>query len=336
MRIMRFTKAHATGNDFVLLGDPTGQYDLTPATVAALCDRHRGVGADGLIRAVPAHASQDGAALLAAEGLTSTDGAPLWFMDYRNGDGSVAEMCGNGVRAFAHFLVDQELATFFTETPTADAGTATPGATEETSTPDVTSGGTLPVLTRGGLKTVRRSEEGYAVGMGVWSFIDPELAASRSSDSLVSVSGLEDPRPALSISMGNPHTVVALPSAQALSGLDLHHPPRVDPLPPQGTNVEFVVPADPLVRAGEGRISMRVHERGVGETLSCGTGACAAAAAVRVWAAGDGVDTWRVTVPGGEVAVRFASRSDGAEEVELSGPATLVYSGELDIVELLG
>lgn len=301
---MQFTKAHATGNDFVLIADPQGEYDLDAAFVARVCDRHFGAGADGLIRAVPAHKSPDGAAALSAEGLTSSDDAPIWFMDYRNGDGSVAEMCGNGVRAFAQFLLTEGLAS-------------------------LGSAATLPVITRGGPKTVRKSPEGYAVGMGVWSFIDPELASQRASDSLVQVSGLMDPRPALSISMGNPHTVVALPDDQTLEGLDLHRAPKVEPVPPSGTNVEFVVPADPLVEEGLGRVSMRVHERGVGETMSCGTGACAAAAAVRVWAAGDGVDTWRVGVPGGEVTVRFASRADGAEEVELAGPAVLVYTAEL-------
>lgn len=300
---MRFTKAHATGNDFVLISDPQGLHDLDAAFISAVCDRRLGVGADGLIRAIPAHRSHDGAAALEAAGLRSTDEAPLWFMDYRNGDGSIAEMCGNGVRAFAHFLRAEGLAEL--------------------------TDGTLPVLTRAGLKTVRSSEEGYAVGMGVWSFIDPELAAQRSSDSLVQAAGLSDPRPALSISMGNPHTVVALPDTAALESLDLNRAPHVDPVPPHGTNVEFVVPAEPLVENGEGLVTMRVHERGVGETLSCGTGACAAAAAVRVWAADRGVDTWRLRVPGGEVAVRFNPREDGAEEVELSGPAVLVYSGEL-------
>ncbi|WP_300343942.1 diaminopimelate epimerase [Nesterenkonia sp.] len=300
---MQFTKVHATGNDFVLVADPAGSQQLDAELVAALCDRHRGIGADGLIRAVPAHLFDAGRAELAATGLTSTDQAPLWFMDYRNSDGSVSEMCGNGVRAFAHYLRAQGLASFAEDT--------------------------LPVLTRGGLKTVRQSEEGYAVSMGVWSFIDPELASERASDSLVRAAGLSEPRPALSISMGNPHTVVALSEPAALQNLDLHRAPTVDPTPPNGTNVEFVVPAEPLVEAGVGRVRMRVHERGVGETLSCGTGACAAAAAVRVWAAGDGVDTWRVSVPGGKVTVRFSQRSDGAEEVELSGPATLVYTGEL-------
>lgn len=300
------TKAHATGNDFVMLADADGRYIVDADQVAALCDRHLGIGGDGLIRAVPAHRSHDAAAeeLLSTAGLSSTDEAPLWFMDYRNGDGSIAEMCGNGVRAFAHFLLAEELI-----------------ALEE--------GQELTILTRAGLRTVRKVAEGYAIGMGIWSFIDPELAQNNASDALVMARGLEDPRPALSISMGNPHTVVALPEAETLEALDLTEKPTVDPVPPHGTNVEFVVPGEPLVEDGVGHVRMRVHERGVGETMSCGTGACAAAAAVRVWAAQDGVDTWAVQVPGGDVMVRFIPRQDGAEDVELSGPAELVMSGTL-------
>lgn len=307
------TKAHATGNDFVMLADIAGEKSLEPEQVAALCDRHLGIGADGIIRAVPAHRVAGHAAVsrIMAEHpeLSSTDDAPLWFMDYRNGDGSVAEMCGNGVRAFAHFLIHEDLVT-------------------------LAEGEELPVLTRAGLRSVRKVPEGYAIGMGVWSFIDPELASTKASDSLVIASGLEEPRPALSISMGNPHTVVALADTELLAGLNLHETPKVEPLPPHGTNVEFVVPADPLVTTGEdgtpvGQVRMRVHERGVGETMSCGTGACAAAAAVRVWAADDSVNVWKVDVPGGQVTVRFTARSDGAEDVELAGPAELVLRGTL-------
>lgn len=307
------TKAHATGNDFVMLSDPTGEQALEAHQVAALCDRHLGIGADGVIRAVPAHLVIGDAVVsrLLAETaeLSSTDDAPLWFMDYRNSDGSVSEMCGNGVRAFAHFLIAEDLV-------------------------QLSDGQELPVLTRAGLRTVRKVPEGYAIGMGVWSFLDPEQAASNASDALVIAAGLDEPRPALSISMGNPHTVVALGDEATLHDLNLHEAPKVDPVPPAGTNVEFVVPAEPLVTEDEdgqavGRVRMRVHERGVGETMSCGTGACAAAAAVRVWAADDSVNLWKVDVPGGQVTVRFTARQDGAEDVELAGPAELVLTGTL-------
>ncbi|WP_274617473.1 diaminopimelate epimerase [Nesterenkonia sp. AY15] len=307
------TKAHATGNDFVMIADPTGEQALEAHQVAALCDRHLGIGGDGVIRAVPAHLVIGDAmvsrVLAETPELSSTDEAPLWFMDYRNSDGSVSEMCGNGVRAFAHFLIAEDLV-------------------------QLAEGQELPVLTRAGLRTVRKVPEGYAIGMGVWSFLDPEQAASNASDALVIAAGLDEPRPALSISMGNPHTVVALSDETTLQDLNLHEAPKVDPVPPAGTNVEFVVPAEPLVTQGEdgqpvGRVRMRVHERGVGETMSCGTGACAAAAAVRVWAADDSVNLWKVDVPGGQVTVRFTARADGAEDVELAGPAELVLTGTL-------
>lgn len=294
----RFSKGHGTGNDFVLMADPDGLRELTPEQIALLCDRHRGIGGDGLIRAVRSKHVSEGAALLA----THPDAE--WFMDYNNGDGTRSEMCGNGVRVFVHFLLTQGLVTL------------APG--EE-----------LTIGTRAGIKVVSRTANGYRVDMGPWAFIFPEQAAQGGSDSVVSAAGLEVDRPALSISMGNPHTVVALADLSELAGTKLGEAPIVVPAPPYGTNVEFVVPAEPLVRDDVGHISMRVHERGVGETLSCGTGACAAAAAIRFWAGAEAPDVWTVAVPGGEVGVRFFPGAEGREHVELSGPAVIVAEGVL-------
>src|SRR5687768_2356819 len=98
---MRFAKGHGTGNDFVVLPDADGALPLTPALVAALCDRRRGIGADGVLRVVRTAAHPDAEA--------SADVAE-WFMDYWNADGSHAEMCGNGVRVYARFLVEAGLA----------------------------------------------------------------------------------------------------------------------------------------------------------------------------------------------------------------------------------
>jgi diaminopimelate epimerase len=148
-------------------------------------------------------------------------------------------------------------------------------------------------------------------------------------DSLVTADGLEVPRPALSVSMGNPHTVVALAELSELEATKLFTAPLVDPLPANGTNVEFVVPAEPLVHNGVGHVTMRVHERGVGETQSCGTGACAAAVAIRHWAGAEAPDSWLVNVPGGVVGVKFFVGAAGHEHVELSGPAVIVASGTL-------
>ncbi|MBG0739315.1 diaminopimelate epimerase [Paeniglutamicibacter antarcticus] len=295
---LTFAKGHGTGNDFVIIADPDGLLDMPAGHVAALCDRHRGIGADGLIRAVRSEALAEGRALLAGEPEAQ------WFMDYRNSDGSVSEMCGNGVRVFVEFLLSRKLIS-------------------------LSIGQTLTIATRGGAKIVLRTAGGYAVDMGPWSFIQPGQADARGMDSLVTAGGLDVARPGISISMGNPHTVVALAHVDELAAADLTKAPLVDPLPKNGTNVELAVPADPLVVDGVGVIAMRVHERGVGETLSCGTGACAAAVATRFWAGATAPDVWRVSVPGGDLGVRFLPGADGTEHVELSGPAVIVATGTI-------
>ncbi len=295
---MRFSKGHGTGNDFVLMADPDGIRGLTAEQIARLCDRRRGLGGDGLIRAVRTRHVPEAAELLAAH-----PGAE-WFMDYHNADGSLSEMCGNGVRVFVHFLVEQGLV-------------------------ELATGAELAIGTRAGVKVVARTAEGYRVDMGPWGFIHPGEAAARGTDSLVDAAGLPVQRPALSITLGNPHTVVALADLDELAATNLTTAPAVAPLPPHGTNVEFAVPAEPLVMGDVGHISMRVHERGVGETLSCGTGACAAAAATRFWAGNGAPESWLVAVPGGVLGVRFFPGPDGREHVELSGPAVIVAEGVL-------
>lgn len=295
---LKFAKGHGTGNDFILTTDEDGSEDLLAGDVVALCARHTGVGADGLIRAIRCEALPEG------RSIQRDHPEAAWFMDYRNADGSVSEMCGNGVRVFVHYLLTQ-------------------GAVE------LPKGASISIGTRGGLKTVIRTTTGYAVDMGPWEFLFPALAASRGTDSLVETGGLDVARPALSVSMGNPHTVVALAAAAELDAVDLARIPLVEPVPPQGTNVEYVLPADPLVEDGVGRVAMRVHERGVGETLSCGTGACAAAVATRYWAGETAPDRWIVDVPGGAVEVRFLAGPDGREHVELSGPAVIVAHGAI-------
>jgi diaminopimelate epimerase len=124
--------------------------------------------------------------------------------------------------------------------------------------------------------------------------------------------------------MTNPHAVVASLTLEELAAVDLSVPPTVDPVPPDGVNVELVVPVD--VEGRRGRVRMRVHERGVGETRSCGTGACAAALAARAWAGDEAPNVWDVEVPGGAVVVRI---EDGRTILE--GPAVLVADGVLDL-----
>ncbi|KRE26300.1 diaminopimelate epimerase [Agromyces sp. Soil535] len=288
---LRFTKGQGTGNDFVLFSDPEGDTELTPTQIAAVCDRRFGVGADGVIRAVRARNLDDGAAALAE------DPAAVWFMDYWNADGTVSEMCGNGIRVFTSYLLDQGLA-------------------------ELPAGGSIAIGTRAGVRTVSRTAGGFQADLGTWRLAGGEP--------LVRAKDLPVARPGLGIDVGNPHVVVALADDAELDGLDLAYQPMLDPVPEAGANIEFVVPAEPLVEDGVGRIRMRVHERGSGETLSCGTGAVASALAVRYWAGEGAPNDWRVQVPGGVLGVRMFQADDG-EHVALSGPAELVFDGVLSL-----
>ena len=288
---LHFTKGHGTGNDFVLFADPEGAIDLSAAQMAAIADRHFGVGGDGILRAVRSAHIPEG-----AEALAEDDSAE-WFMDYHNSDGSVSEMCGNGIRVFTRFLLDNGLV-------------------------ELGHGETLAIGTRGGVRDVQRNLSGFQVDLGRW--------ALDGGEPLVRAKNLDIARPGLGINVGNPHVVVALASEDELDAADLTYIPQLDPEPEAGANVEFVVPADPMIRDGVGYIRMRVHERGSGETLSCGTGAAAAALATRHWAGAGTPNQWKVEVPGGTVGVRMFPTEDG-EHVALSGPAELVYSGELTI-----
>jgi diaminopimelate epimerase len=288
---IHFTKGHGTGNDFVLFTDPDGLVDLSKQQVVAITDRHVGVGGDGVIRAVRSRSIPEGAAVLAE------DEAAEWFMDYRNADGFPAEMCGNGIRVFARYLIDNGLV-------------------------ELTQGNTLAVGTRGGVRDVQSNRSGFQADLGRWSLDGTEP--------MVRARNLPVARPGLGINVGNPHVVVALASEGELEALDLGYIPQLDPEPVDGANVEFVVPLEPLVKDGVGRIRMRVHERGSGETLSCGTGAVAAALATRHWAGAGAPNQWTVQVPGGTLGVRMFPTEDG-EHVSLSGPAELVYEGDLSI-----
>ena len=221
-----------------------------------------------------------------------------WFMDYYNADGSSAEMCGNGTRVFARYLTERVL--------------------------ELSDGETLSIGTRAGVKDLQRNMAGFAVNMGRWRL---------EGDHTVSAASLDVARPGLGIGVGNPHVVVALASDEELTNLSLHSAPVIEPRLESGANVEFVVPAEPMVKEGVGYISMRVHERGVGETLSCGTGIVAAALATRHWAGPGAPNQWQVKVPGGTLGVRMFAAEDG-EMVGLSGAAELVFDGQIDLEQI--
>ncbi|MEF2976502.1 diaminopimelate epimerase [Subtercola sp. YIM 133946] len=288
---LHFTKGQGTGNDFVLFADPDGLVSLTPEQIASLCDRNFGIGANGLIRAVKSANLPEGAASLAE------DPAAEWFMDYHNADGSPAEMCGNGIRVFVKYLIENGLA-------------------------ELVQGDTFVVATRAGVIDVQRNLTGFQADLGRWRL--------EGGEPLVRAKNLQVARPGLGVNVGNPHVVVALADEDELESADLSFIPHLDPAPADGANVEFVVPLEPLVRNGVGHIRMRVHERGSGETLSCGTGAAAAALAIRYWAGAGAPNQWRVEVPGGAVGVRMYATEDG-EHVALSGPAELVFEGDVTL-----
>ncbi|HET7690035.1 MAG TPA: diaminopimelate epimerase [Nocardioidaceae bacterium] len=256
-----FLKGHGTENDFIVLPDPEGVLhgDLDPELVRALCDRRAGLGADGVLRAV----HRDG----------------IWFMDYRNSDGSVSEMCGNGIRVFARYLMEHE---------------------------GMGNRHLIPIATRAGVKNITPEADGsITVNMGI-----PEVLG----ETKVSANG--HTWAATHVSMGNPHAVAFVDSLDEPGPLT-EAPEHDAAVYPEGVNVEFVV------RRGEGHIAMRVHERGSGETRSCGTGACAAMVATEL---ADGMpirpEGYRVDVPGGRLNV---TREGG--HILLNGPAVLVAEG---------
>ena len=293
MTSIAFTKGHGTGNDFVLVLDPEGELSLSSKQIAKICDRRFGIGADGFIRVIKSSKLHEGKQILEAEP------AALWFMDYYNADGSAAEMCGNGIRVFARYLLDRGLE-------------------------KIEGGSTLAVGTRAGVKDLTQGSNGFAVDLGRWKL---------TSEFTVEASGIEVARPGQGIEIGNPHVVVALSSDAELKQLKLFEAPVVEPAPVNGANVEFVVPNDPMIKDGVGYFSFRVHERGVGETLSCGTGIAAAALATRYWAGASAPNQWQVQARGGVVAVRMFATEDG-EHVSISGPAELTFDGELDLASL--
>ena len=186
-------------------------------------------------------------------------------------------------------------------------------------------GETLAIGTRAGVRDVALNSGGFQVDMGRWKFDEFEP--------LVRTRGVAVARPGLGINVGNPHVVVALAEPKELATLDLTELPEIIPVPEAGANVEFVVPAEPMVTNGVGSITMRVYERGSGETLSCGTGIVAAALATRHWAGAGAPNQWKVTVPGGVLGVRMFAAEDG-EHIGLSGAAELVFDGVLDLDEL--
>ncbi|MDR2974151.1 MAG: diaminopimelate epimerase [Propionibacteriaceae bacterium] len=313
MRTWSFAKGHGTLNDFVLIKDRSGLLNPSVEDVRFLCDRRRGVGADGFLRAVR------------AEKMPGWDGpSGVWFMDYRNADGSYAQMCGNGLRVFVQWLVEEDLA----------------------------AGDPIRIATRAGLRLAHVKHDGrvsVTMGTPVWS----------TTVGGVRVGGQQWFGHVVDV--GNPHCVVHLTSEEELAALDLDQPIAADPdVFPDGANVEFVVDRGP------DHLGMRVYERWVGETMSCGMGVVAACCDDRglraVTANRDSGQTdrlgassqsgrlgetdrpavsrpgrddyserlYHVDVPGGTLKVTF----NGAGEASLTGPATIVARGEVSLPDV--
>lgn len=278
---LRFAKYHGIGNDFVMLADPDDALTLTPELVRQLADRRFGIGGDGVIRVAP-----------------GKDGAEL-FMDYVNSDGSIGEMCGNGIRCLALFAREEGLTT-----------------SEE-----------LKVETRAGIKVVWAEESGVRVDMGAPIF---------SARSIPVIAGDQDPlhlkvQPGpgfdeveiLCLSMGNPHAVMFVDDPAEAPVLTLGPALETAPEFPNKTNVEFARVDSPT------HVTMRVWERGSGETLACGTGACAVAVASRL--VGGTEEEVTVSLPGGDLQVEWAGSLEEEAPVYMTGPALRVFDGEIEI-----
>lgn len=267
-----FLKGHGTENDFVLVPDADGSHGpVPPAVVRAICDRHSGIGADGVIRVVRTDATDDPAAVEAR-------GGAAWFMDYLNADGSPSEMCGNGVRVLGRYLAERE------------------GV-------DVTAG--LPIATRAGVKRLTFDGDSITVDMGRPRTLGASWVrvGDRAWD-------------AVHVDLGNPHAV-AFVDDLADAGPLLDEPGYDHDTYPHGVNVEFVV------RRGARHVAMRVHERGSGETRSCGTGACAVMVAVALADGSGPGSAYRVDVTGGTLDLAWTDD----DHVLMTGPAVLVAEG---------
>jgi diaminopimelate epimerase len=270
----RFFKYEGLGNDFLILEQGRGP-QVTPAVAARLCDRHFGVGGDGVL----------------VTGFA--DGVP--FMKVINADGSVPEMCGNGLRCVALYLVQRGLVNTSAFTIETDAGPHQVRVTRDGR------GGKVEVAMR-----AASLESGEVLREGRGEFLDAPFAVDGTT---VHVSA---------VSMGNPHAVLfdEVGDRQAELGPRIEKDTRFR----AGANVGFAR------MRGRSAMDLRVWERGVGFTLACGTGACAAAVAAVETGRADRETPVEVFLPGGPLRIRVGTRG---ERIEMTGPARWVFEGEM-------
>jgi diaminopimelate epimerase len=266
--MMRASYGHGTHNDFILLLDENDEINLSDEFIERVCNRQSGIGADGLIRIVR----------------QNNNDKPEWFMDYRNQDGSIAQMCGNGIRVMARYLVENNLQP----------------------------AGIFSINTRAGKKFLAVPDSGdISVNMGPVRLIDQGFSVI--SNGITFDNGIE-------IDVGNPHAVVQVEKLSVID--DLRTAPKIEPhfQFPEGVNVEF------MEIVSDEEINMRVYERGVGETQSCGTGTCAVALAATVSRGEKLPRTWFINPPGGRLKVEIDRDSNAI----LTGPAVILEEIDLE------
>jgi diaminopimelate epimerase len=282
---LKFVKMHGAGNDFIVVDGEREKIpeEQLPAIARGMCDRHTGIGGDGLILVLPSRVAN-------------------WRMRMLNPDGSEAEMCGNGIRCFAKYLFDRKLHQ------------------------DVV----MTVETLGGIKTLKLNAAGgkvqtVRVDMGEPRLLRSEIPMKGAESTKVIAEPLKVGGKKIEVtcvSMGNPHCVTFVDSVERYPVEKIGPEIENHPSFPQRTNVEFVEVLS------DKEVNMRVWERGAGETLACGTGACATAVACAL----NDKTARKVTVHlrGGDLFIEWL----GDNKVFMTGPAEEVFEGKVDAATL--
>lgn len=258
--IVEYYKGHGTKNDFVIIEDLEDELEITANQVKEMCDRKTGIGADGILRVV------------------RTNGQ--YFMDYRNADGSIAEMCGNGARVFGLYLKERNLV--FDQNFT--------------------------ISTRAGEVKIFISNPNE---------ISVTMNGVKIRSNSVEISNNSKTYPATGVDAPNPHAVVFVEDLSEIGALDIAPTSIPSEEFKEGVNVEFVK------KLSDTHVQMRVFERGSGETLSCGTGACAVAAVLRELVKHQ-KNQFQIDVRGGTLYINFID-----DKIVMTGPAVLESSGIL-------
>ncbi|TCD54716.1 diaminopimelate epimerase [Alloscardovia theropitheci] len=308
-------KAHGTGNDFVIYVDETGEFEPTTEEIRFLDDRHFGIGGDGVIRLTRPEFVSD---ISEKQARDFHEAGAHWFMDYRNADGSLAQMCGNGTRVTAALAMREGITEATEEEPFA-------------------------LATRAGIKYLTYLGEVEGLGTNVFRIDMGPWKIGTIDEYMVTIPRGGEQAMGTFVDMGNPHVVTVLSEPFDLKNmasmpvgmpitlnvntmpdveqLDLSETPRVSPELPEGQNAEFVR-IDSVDRSHDmGVATMRVNERGAGETLSCGTGLCATGV---VLTQRTNVKNWTISVPGGTLVVNVEN-----DRVLLTGDAKLVAEVEV-------